>query len=129
MVRHGSFGLVVGARWAETLGANFNLQHRNKKAAYFLDYSVLRNHNQHIAKTYRRYVDNDFVQTVSNYSPRENLTIQQNLSAGLEWQLAKNTSMNVLFTGYNRNWDLTAHAQDRNQAKYGFDSDYGYGYS
>ena len=112
---HGSFGLVIGARWAETLGANFNLQHRNKKAAYFLDYSVLRNHNQHIAKMYRRYVDNDFVQTVSNYSPRENLTIQQNLSAGLEWQLAKNTSMNVLLTGYNRNWDLTAHAQDRNQ--------------
>ncbi len=113
---HGSFGLVVGARWAETLGANFNLQHRNKKAAYFLDYSVLRNHNQHIAKTYRRYVDDDFVQTVSNYSPRENLTIQQNLSAGLEWQLAKKTSMNVLLTGYNRNWDLTAHAQDRNQS-------------
>ncbi len=64
---------------------------------------------------YRRYVDDDFVQTVSDYSRRENLTIQQNLSAGLEWQLAKNTSMNVLLTGYNRNWDLTAHAQDRNQ--------------
>ncbi len=112
---NGSFGLVIGARWAETLGANFNLQHRNKKAAYFLDYSVLRNHNQHIANIYRRYVDNDFVQTVSDYSRRENLTIQQNLSAGVEWQLAKNTSINVLFTGYSRNWDLTAHAQDRNQ--------------
>ena len=62
---NGSFGLIVGARWAENLGANFNLHHRNKKVAYFLDYSVLRNHNLHIAKMYRRYVDNDFVQTVS----------------------------------------------------------------
>ena len=112
---NGSFGLVIGARWAETLGSNFNVQHRNKKAAYFLDYSVLRNHNQHIANIHRRYVDNDFVRTVSDYSRRENLTIQQNLGAGLEWQLAKNTSMNVLLTGYSRNWDLTAHSQDRNQ--------------
>ena len=112
---NGSFGLVIGARWAETLGANFSVHHRNKKTAYFLDYSVLRNHNLHIAKIHRRYVNDDFVQTVSDYSRRENLTIQQNLSAGLEWQVAKNTSMNVLLTGYSRNWDLTAHAQDRNQ--------------
>ena len=112
---NGSFGLVIGARWAETLGANFNVHHRNKKIAYFLDYSVLRNHNLHIAKMYRSYISNDFVQTVSDYSRRENLTIQQNLSAGFEWQMAKNTSVNVLLTGYSRNWDLTAHAQDRNQ--------------
>ena len=47
----GSFGLMVGARWAENLGANFNVHHRNKRFAYFLDYSIVRNHNLHIAKT------------------------------------------------------------------------------
>ena len=113
----GSFGLMVGARWAENLGANFNLHHRNKRFGYFLDYSIVRNHNLHIAKTHRRYLDNDFVQTVYNYSPRENLTTQQNLSGGFEWSLSKNTSINILFTGYNRNWSMTAHTDDTNHVK------------
>ena len=108
----GSFGLMVGARWAENLGANFNIQHRNKKMAYFIDYSVVRNHNLHILKTQRRSIENDFVQTVSDYSNRENLTTQQNLSAGVEWRISENTLVNALFTGYNRNWDLSAYTDD-----------------
>lgn len=114
---NGSFGLIVGARWAETIGANFNVHHRNKRIAYFVDYSIVRNHNLHILKTNRRLLENEFVQTVTGYSRRENLTTQQNLSTGIEWQISKNTSLNILLTGYNRNWDLTAHTQDTNRVK------------
>ncbi len=114
---NGSFGLMVGARWAENLGANFNIHHRNKRMAYFLDYSIVRNHNLHILESQRNYVEREFSQTVTSDSHRENLTTQQNLSAGIEWRLSKKTLLNVLFTGYNRNWDLNAITQDTNRVE------------
>jgi len=111
---NGSVGLTLGYRWAETLGGNFNLNHRNKKFACFLDYSILRTHNLHIMKMARLSPGNVFVQTVNDYSHRENVTNQQNLSAGFEWKLNKNTLLNLGFTGYRRNWDLTAITDDNN---------------
>jgi outer membrane receptor for ferrienterochelin and colicin len=113
---NGSFGLMVGARWAENVGANFNVHHRTKRMSYFLDYSIVRNHNLHILESQRNYFETEFSQAVTSDSHRENLTTQQNLSAGFEWRLSKNTLLNVLFTGYNRNWDLNALTQDKNHA-------------
>ena len=107
-----SFGLTIGARWAENLGANFNMHHRGKNIAYFADYSIVRNHNMHIAKMNREFTEDNFYQTITSYSCRENITTQQNLNAGLEWQVAKNTSLNFLFTGYDRNWKLSALTED-----------------
>ncbi len=111
---NGAFGLTLGFRWAETLGGNFNLNHRNKKFAFFLDYSILRNNNLHISKMTRQLPDNGFVQTVNDYSHRENLTTQQNLNAGIEWKLTNKTLLNLGFTGYRRNWDMTAFTNDNN---------------
>ncbi|HTE33497.1 MAG TPA: outer membrane beta-barrel family protein [Chryseolinea sp.] len=109
---NGSFGLTAGARWAENLAGNFNLNHRNRSIAYFLDYSILRNHNLHIMKMERQTISNEFEQTADDYSRRENITIQQNLSAGFEWKPTRNTSLTLLVTGYRRNWDLDAYAAD-----------------
>jgi Outer membrane protein beta-barrel family/Carboxypeptidase regulatory-like domain len=112
---NGSFGLMAGYRWAETLGANFNLNHRDKNFAFFLDYSFTRDHNQHILKFERQSIDNGFVHTVTDNSHRENITTQQNVNAGLEWKLNSNNTLNLSLTGYRRNWELNALNIDNNQ--------------
>ena len=112
----GSIGLTLGHKWAETLGGNFNLNHRNKTFAYFLDYSVIRDHNLHIFKTQRQSINTEFPRSIIDYSHRENVATQQNLSLGFEWRLNKSTLLNVLLTGYKRNWELDAFTSDINKA-------------
>ena len=113
---NGSFGLTLGYRWAETLGGNFNLNHRGNKLALFIDYSVLRNHNLHIFRMTKESLQNGFTQTVNDHSHRENITTQQNLNAGIEWKFTKNSLLNFSFTGYRRNWDMNALANDISHA-------------
>ncbi|HEX6223468.1 MAG TPA: carboxypeptidase-like regulatory domain-containing protein, partial [Chryseolinea sp.] len=102
-----SLGLMAGARWAENFGANLNVHHRGKAIAYFLDYSIILNHNLHILKSARSRAGAGFPYG-ETYSHRENRTTQQNLSAGFEWQVFKNIKMNLLLSGYDRNWRLSA---------------------
>jgi hypothetical protein len=110
------FTLIAGAHWAETLGGSFNLSHRSKKFAAFLDYSVVRNHNLHRSQIDRKSLANGFVQTVYDESSRENVTNQQNLNVGVEWKIDNSTTLSLLVAGYRRNWDLHATAHDANQA-------------
>ncbi len=117
---NGTIGLTLGAHWAETLSGNFNLNYRNRKFAYTLDYSVLRNHNLHIMKMNRQSGDQESVQIINGYSDRENVTTQQNLTAGFEWNLTDKTTLNLLFTGYRRDWRLNAVANEINRV--GWDS-------
>ena len=107
-----SFGLVAGVKWAETFGGNLAIHHRSKKMAYFVDYSVLRSHNIHTLDARRKMKPNEFVQTVNDYSRRENITTQQNLNMGVEWKIGAKTSANVLLTGYSRDWEMKARATD-----------------
>jgi hypothetical protein len=111
----GSMGFTLGFRWAETLGGNFNVSHRNKNFAYFLDYSILRNHNLHIMKIARQLTRDDFDQTVNVVSHRKNVTTQQNLAAGFEWKLNNKTLINVGLTGYKRDWSMTALLDDHSR--------------
>ena len=113
---NGSYGVTLGYKWAEQLGGNFNLNHRGKGFAFFIDYSILRNHNLHLFKMTKESLQNGFVQTVDDHSHRENITTQQNLNAGVEWKLTRNSLLNLSFTGYRRNWDLNALATDVNRA-------------
>jgi hypothetical protein len=112
----GSIGLTLGQKWAETLGGNFNLNHRNKTLAYFLDYSIIRDHNLHIFETQRQSMNTEFDRSIVDYSHRENVATQQNLSLGFEWRLNKSTVLDVLLTGYKRNWELDAFTNDINKA-------------
>jgi hypothetical protein len=59
---------------------------------------------------------NGFKQTVNDHSHRENITTQQNLNGGIEWKITKNSLLNFSFTGYRRNWDMNALANDVNRA-------------
>jgi hypothetical protein len=112
---NGSFGGMLGYRWAEMGGGNFNLSHRTKKFAYTMDYSILRNHTQHISQIDRQSLSNMVVQTVSDFGSREVLTTQQNLNAGFEWKLDANTLLNVGLTSYSRNWKMDATNADKNK--------------
>jgi len=113
---NGSFGVTLGYRWAEQLGGNLNLNHRGNKVALFIDYSILRNHNLHIFKMTKESLQNGFVQSANDHSHRENVTTQQNLNAGIEWKFTKNSLLNFSFTGYRRNWEMDALANDVNHA-------------
>jgi hypothetical protein len=111
---NGSVGFTLGYKWAETLGTNFNLSHRSNNFAYFLNYSVLRNHNLHIFRQNRRALYNDFVSTVTDYSHRENITTQQNLNAGIEWKLGNTSLLTLGLTGFRSDWELDALNNDIN---------------
>jgi len=117
---NGSIGVTLGYKWAEQLGGNFNLNHRGNKFAFFIDYSILRNHNLHIFKMTKESLQNGFKQTANDHSDRENITTQQNVNGGIEWRFTKNSLLNLSFTGYRRNWDMDALANDVNRA--GIDS-------
>ena len=111
----GSFGLFAGARWAESLGGNFNINHRNKRLGFFVDYSIMTNHNLHYYRSDTRSYHNGLAQRIGAYSHRENFTVQQNASVGLEWKLSDKSTLNVLLTGYRRKWNLDANTDDINQ--------------
>ncbi|MGC3945779.1 MAG: TonB-dependent receptor [Chryseolinea sp.] len=107
---NGSMTAIAGAHWAETLGFSGNINRRTQRLAYYLDYSILRNHNQHVTHIYRETRAGDLQMTSTDYSPRENITTQQNFRGGIEWQGGKRWLFNVQATGYNRDWSLEADA-------------------
>jgi hypothetical protein len=109
---NGSFGLTLGAKWAEVYGGHVNVNHRDKNFACFLDYSITSEHNLHKYHLSRQFLFNGFVQEIDDYSRRENTTVQQNANAGIEFKLSKNVLLNFSFTGYRRNWDMNAVIND-----------------
>ena len=109
---NGSFGLTLGYRGAETLGANFAINHRAKKVAWFVEYSWIRNHNWHTMEMARKSVGDGFAETVNDRSDRENWTTQQNLSAGFEWKPTTQSVLSLGVTAYRSDWELTALAFD-----------------
>ena len=109
---NGSFGLTLGYRGAETLGANFAINHRAKKTAWFLDYSWLRNHNWHAMAMARKSPGDGFPETVNDRSDRENWTTQQNLNAGFEWKPTTQSVLSLGITAYRSDWELKALAFD-----------------
>lgn len=80
----GTFGLTLGYKWAEVFGTNLNLQHRSKKAAYFLDYSFMREKNRHIMNMYREALKDGFKQEITDSSNRKMMITTQNMRTGAE---------------------------------------------
>jgi hypothetical protein len=48
----GNLGLTAGMNARETLGTNFNLNHRKNKFSFFADYSILYDHNVHVLENH-----------------------------------------------------------------------------
>ncbi len=105
---NGMFGLTIGYNKAETLGGNFNLNHRNERLNIFLNYSLLYDHNPHLSKIVSFRQEEDFIQTDQDSSIRDPKTTVQNLNAGIEYKITPETTLNFQITGYKRKWDNTA---------------------
>ncbi|HMJ70302.1 MAG TPA: TonB-dependent receptor [Cyclobacteriaceae bacterium] len=109
---NGSIGLTAGYKWAETVGGNFNINHRTAKLAFYADYSFVRTHNLHTMDLEKRTSVPGFTQSVVNHSHRKNITHQHNINTGVEWRFSKNLLLDVLVTGYSRDWELNALTND-----------------
>lgn len=110
-----TMGLVAGVSWAETLGGNFSLVHKTRKVTGLIDYAISRRHNLHEAELTESSSGNGFEKVVNSNSHRENLTLQQNLRAGVEWSLQK-TTLSLGLTAYRRDWNLNAVTDESSHA-------------
>lgn len=108
----GSVGILIGAKWAETMGGNFNINHRSKYSEWFIDYSMTRTRNLHIMKLESQWMEDGHLRSNTNSSYRPNLTNQHNLSTGLSLKLSEKVALNFLLSGYQRNWTLKAITDD-----------------
>jgi hypothetical protein len=109
---HGSINVTAGYRWGKAVAGSVSLQRRTQNFAFFLDYSGGRSHNLHIFKMSRTTNNNGVLEKINDFSRRENVTNQHNLSAGAEWKLTDRTTMNILLTAYRRDWKMDANATD-----------------
>jgi hypothetical protein len=116
----GSLMLVIGARWAEAFGLSGSVNHRTDRASYYIDYTMMRDHNLHTMRMWREMHVDGMAVSSKDVSPRENITNQQNISAGAEWNIGNRSLLNVAFTGYSRDWNLGATAN--NTTVFGSDS-------
>jgi outer membrane receptor protein involved in Fe transport len=103
-----SIALTAGRRASTALAGNFDISHRNKNAAWFLDYSVSSSDNEHKFRLTRQSRSNGAISMITDQSDRPNFTIQQNIAAGFEWNIDNTTTLNFGTTAYRRNWKLDA---------------------
>lgn len=103
---NGDFGLTAGYNQAETLGGNFNLNHRGNRFNYFVNYSILSDNNT--IPWLNQWTFNSSGNAVIDRSDQERnvrLTVQ-NFQAGANYELTSKTSVDALLTGYQRLWDM-----------------------
>ena len=110
---NGSIGLLLGYKWAETTGGNFNINHRSPQSEWFVDYSMTRTRNLHTLSMTSQWTDDGYPQTNEINSYRPNLTNQHNLSTGLHLKLSERVALDFLLSGYRRNWTLDAVTNDK----------------
>jgi hypothetical protein len=113
---HATVGLTLGYKWSEVYGTNLNLQQRSKKAAYFANYSFLRERNRHIMNMFRQSVNEGFNQQITDSSSRKMMLTTQNLRTGAEFAVTGNSTLSLLVTASRRNWDMDALTYDLNYA-------------
>jgi len=102
----GEFGLTAGYNQSETLGGNFNLNHRGDRFNYFMDYSILSDKNsQPWINLWTFDGSEDKVTDFSDQQRTFRLTVQ-NLRLGGSYALTDRTEVDVLLTGYQRLWNM-----------------------
>ena len=111
---NGNFGLTGGYNKGETLGTNFNFNHRSNRYSFFVDYSILSDHNEQPWINKRTIKGEEFDRTVVSTSQRDSRTTVQNFRTGLAYDISSKTSAKLLLTGYRRNWDMDAATENVN---------------
>ncbi|AHM62481.1 TonB-dependent receptor [Flammeovirgaceae bacterium 311] len=112
---NGNYGATAGMNGAETLGANFNLNHRRRNFSFFTDYSILYDHNKESWDNRLRIADAGFTTAFNSITEREPYTTVQNFRTGAEFNISKSTSVGVLVTLYQRHYKQKALTQLRDQ--------------
>ncbi|WP_224997575.1 outer membrane beta-barrel family protein [Cesiribacter sp. SM1] len=108
---NGNYGATAGVNGAETLGANFNLNHRRRNFSFFTEYSILYDHNRESWDNRLRIADPAFTSDFNSITKREPYTTVQNFRTGAEINLSKSTSMGALVTLYQRHYKQEALTQ------------------
>jgi hypothetical protein len=105
---NGNFGLIAGMNARETLGGNFNLNHRKDKFSFFADYSILYDHNVQVFENSFQIHTPDFVSRFRSIMDRPNKLTTQSFRTGFEYDLGSKTKFGTLISALQRHWQMDA---------------------
>lgn len=105
---NGNFGLTAGMNARETLGTNFNLNHRKNKFSFFVDYQILHDHNIQVFENSFRIDNPDFTSSFASIMDRPYQLTTQSFRTGLEWDLSSNTRIGTIVSGFQRKHHMFA---------------------
>lgn len=105
---NGGYSLSAGFGRGETGNASLNFNYRKNRINLFGSYSYLRSGQEQFTTLERRTgTSNTFTETLftSDRNPTRN---NHTYRLGLDIQASERTTIGVLFSGYNNNWDMDA---------------------
>ncbi len=105
---NGNFGLIAGMNARETLGVNFNLNHRKNIFSFFADYSILYDHNIQVMENSFQINNPDFISGFSSIMERPYQLITQSFRTGLEFDLSSKTKIGTLISAFQRRHEMDA---------------------
>jgi len=104
----GNFGLLAGMNARETLGGNFNINHRKNRFSFFADYSIQYDHNIQIFESDFQINNPGFSSRFYSIMDRPYKHITHNFRTGFEYDLDSKTKMGFLVTAYQRHHKMYA---------------------
>lgn len=105
---NGNFGLTAGMNAREILGTNFNLNHRKNKFSFFVDYSILYDHNVQVFENSFQINNPDFTSSFKSIMDRPTELTTQSIRTGLEWDLGSKTKIGTIVSGFQRKHQMIA---------------------
>lgn len=105
---NGNIGLTAGMNGGETLGTNFNINHRSNRMTFFTDYSILYDHNKEMMKNELEFFQPDFTSQFHSKMNRSPFTTVQNFRAGIEFNVGEKTVIGSMLTLYQRQFKMKA---------------------
>lgn len=112
---NGNLGLIAGMNARETLGANFNLNHRKNKFSFFADYSILYDHNIWVTENSFQINNPDFVSSFHSIMDRPFKLTTQSFRTGFEYDLGNKTKIGTLVSAFQRHYKMDASSVFNNQ--------------
>jgi hypothetical protein len=100
---NGSLNLSVGQGFYPKTGNSINLNYRNGKVNWFLNYGYRASHEKTNLYTLRKYLDSNNEDSLLLEQPNfsKNLAIGNNLKTGFDFFLNTKTTLGLIFTGGN----------------------------
>jgi len=100
----GSYALTGGYGRGLLGNASINLNYRKGKINWFGNYAYTYNGQEQLTTMNRNIVDSQ----TSLVFERDPIRNNQNTRLGLDYQIGKNTTIGILFSGYLNKWDMNA---------------------